>query len=94
MRKTILNSFQFLIEDARNRPWFLALETMSTILGIIAALNLAIYSRDANFYFIWSAYILSSSGLAVVGYVRKSTNIMILMIVYTIINVVGLINIL
>lgn len=83
---------KFLIDDARNRPWFLALETISTLSGISAAVCLAIYNKDANFYYIWSAYTLSSIGLAFVGYIRKSINILFLMTIYTIINVIGLIN--
>ena len=92
MRTALRNLVQFIIDDARDRPWFLALESVSTLLGIMAATTLAIYNEDANFYFIWSAYCASSIGLAFVGYKRRSTNIMILMLVYTIINVVGLLN--
>lgn len=87
-----MNCVQFLVDDARDRPWFLALETISTLLGISAALVLAVYNKEANFYFIWTAYIASSVGLAIVGYIRKSTNIMLLMSIYTIINFIGLFN--
>lgn len=92
MKSTFKNAIQFIIDDAKERPWFLAIETVSTILGMVGALCLAIFNKDSNFYFVWAAYGLSSVGLAYIGYRRKSTNIMILMTVYTIINVVGLIN--
>ena len=87
MLQTLRNSLQFLIDDARNRPWFLALETISTILGMASSVVLAMYNKDANFIFVWSAYIASSIGLAFVGYIRQSTNIMVLMSFYTIINI-------
>ena len=92
MKATFLNSWRFLLDDYRERPWFLLIETVSTLLGMAAAIHLALANKDANFYFVWGAYCISSLGLTFVGYKRKSTNIMILMIVYTIINIIGLIN--
>lgn len=92
MLTTIRNAFSFIAEDAKTRPIFLAIETMSTLLGMAGALALAILNKDANFYFVWSAYGLSSMGLVYVAYVRKSTNIMILMTVYTMINIIGFVN--
>lgn len=70
----------------------MALETFSAICGMVSCLMLAFYSKDANFIVIWSLYLLSSSGMIYVGYARKSFNIVALMIVYTIINCIGLYN--
>lgn len=93
MKRTFRSCVNFIVEDARNRPWFLALETMSTLFGISAALHLAIYNSEANFVLVWIGYIISSLGLSVVGYIRKSTNILLLMLFYTLINIMGLYNI-
>lgn len=92
MKTTIKNSIHYIITDAKNRPWFLLLETVCTILGISAATTLAIHNQDANFIFVWSANLASSVGLSFIGYKRESTNIMVLMGIYSFINICGLVN--
>jgi hypothetical protein len=86
------NAYRFAKDDLKNRPLFFLLETSATLLSIIAAITLASLNEKSPFVFVWALYLYGSLVFAYIGYVRKSTNIMILMMIYTIINTIGIIN--
>jgi hypothetical protein len=86
------NAYRYAKDDLKNRPLFFLLETSATLLSLIAAITLAILNSDAPFTFIWVLYLYGSAAFAYIGYIRKSTNIMILMSIYTIINTIGIVN--
>lgn len=65
-------------------------ELFGTILGMIAATMLGIYAANPPMVVVLTTYTVSSVLIVYAMYKRKSTSPMILMMFYTLVNIIGL----
>ncbi len=86
------DAVNFAREDFKLRPQFFIIETAGTLISITGALLIALLNEQTPFVLVWTLFTVGSFILMYVSYVRKFSNLLLLMLVYAVIDIVGLIN--
>lgn len=76
-----------------NKPLFW-LEAIGTVSSLAAAVLISFWPNVINLVWIFSFWLIGSIGLATSSFMRKMAWPMILMITYTVLNIIGLYNLL
>ena len=79
-------------DDWQHARLALLVEGFGMATGIVAAVLISSYQHQASFMLIYSMFLLSSVALAFSAYMRRNSFLVFLNIVYTIININGLLR--
>lgn len=78
------------VHDWHHNPTLFWLEAAGFVLGIGAALVIAIMGSATPFFWAFLSYAISSVCLIIAGYMRKSSFFVMLQVVYLFINITGM----
>lgn len=82
----------FVTRDFSNNPFIFTGEMVATMLSVAAALYLALSTAGANFLLVYTLFLLSTLLFIVTSWKRGIAWVLFLNLVFTGINVTGLIN--
>jgi hypothetical protein len=80
------------VQEYRNNKWLFILEITGTIFSIVSSIYLSIQGDRAIMVHLFGLYLLGSISLVIVNLYRRSGFMFLLMLFYSIINIVGIIN--
>lgn len=78
--------------DWKINPLLFWLEFVGTISSIMASVLISVWASSINLFWVFVCWMIGSLSLTITAYIRATGWPMLLMIVYTFFNVIGLYN--
>lgn len=89
MIKKILNQW---VMDWKHNPLLFWLELIGTVSSIMASVLISVWAGQINLFYVFVCWMIGSVSLTITAYMRSTGWPMLLMIVYTVFNIIGLYN--